>query len=153
MKNYGIFAVYFAKVYFITIASVVFFIATNTALYAESIGYQIPAVCCASIVSKCTLASSGGDSLSYLLNFSFAMPKYNENASKANNSSRTRTPAGRNTVSIEAFNIEKNAKNKAYSFILSYGLSDRFVKFSKNFHSGDPHRDCLEYLISKTLNP
>ncbi|MDR1373168.1 MAG: hypothetical protein LBJ17_08680 [Dysgonamonadaceae bacterium] len=106
MKNKSItFAAYFAKVYFVTIVSVVFFIATNTALYAANIGYQIPAVCCTSIVSKCTLASLGGDSLSFLLNFSFAMPKYNEDASKVKHSSRTSTPTERNTVStIEAYN-------------------------------------------------
>jgi hypothetical protein len=59
------------------------------------------------------------------------------------------TPTERNTLSIKAFNIEKDAKNEAYYFILSHGLLDQFSKFCKSYHSSDPHRDCVEYLISK----
>lgn len=49
----------------------------------------------------------------------------------------------------EAFEAEKKAKNTAYYFILSNGLLDRFADFCKNYHSRDPHRDCVEYLLSK----
>jgi hypothetical protein len=66
----------------------------------------------------------------------------------ANNSNCHVTPTERNTVSIEAFNIEKNAKSQAYHFILSHGLYDRFAEFCENCHSDDPHRDCLEYLVN-----
>ena len=95
MKNKSInFAAYFAKVYFIIFVCVVFFITANLALYAANTGYQIPAVYYTSKVSKCTLASSGGDSLSYIntLIFHSQMPKYNENQSSVNNSTATLTP-------------------------------------------------------------
>ena len=53
------------------------------------------------------------------------------------------------TELTEAFNAEKNAKNKAYLFILSNGLLDSFADFCRDYHSCDPHRDCVEYLLSK----
>jgi hypothetical protein len=65
-------------------------------------------------------------------------------------STRTNTPTERNTVSVEAFNIEKNAKNKAYLFIFSCGLLDQFTEFCENYHPNDPTRACLAYLSSKT---
>ena len=85
--------------------------------------------------------------LLYILIF-HSMTKTNENASKAKHSSLTSTPTERNTVSIEAFNVEMNAKNKVYYFILSNGLFDRFAEFCKNYHSDDPHWDCIKYLLS-----
>lgn len=44
--------------------------------------------------------------------------------------------------------IEKNAKNEAYFFILSHNLLNEFAEFCKNYHSDDPHKDCLELLLS-----
>ena len=42
---------------------------------------------------------------------------------------------------------EKNAKNKAYRFILSNGLLDQYAGFCENYpRGGDPYRDCLEEL-------
>ena len=55
----------------------------------------------------------------------------------------------RNTVSIEAFNIEKDAKNQAYYFILSKGLLDSFAEFCKIYHSDNPHQDCINYLAAQ----
>lgn len=49
----------------------------------------------------------------------------------------------------EAFEVEKRAKNTAYYFILSNGLLDRFADFCRNYRSRDPHKDCVEYLLSK----
>lgn len=49
----------------------------------------------------------------------------------------------------EAYKVEKDAKNKAYYFILSNGLLDRLADFCRNYHSCDPHKDCIEYLLSK----
>ena len=49
----------------------------------------------------------------------------------------------------EAFEVEKRAKNKAYYFILSNGLLDQFADFCRNYRSRDPHKDCVEYLLSK----
>jgi GTP1/Obg family GTP-binding protein len=49
--------------------------------------------------------------------------------------------------SEEAFQIEKNAKNRAYAFILSNGLLDRFSQFCKET-SGieDLHPFCKEVI-------
>ena len=76
------------------------------------------------------------------------MTKSNENASKAKHSNRTGTQTERNTVSIEAFNVEMNAKNTAYYFILKNGLLERFGEFCKRYNSTDPHGDCINYLLS-----
>lgn len=40
------------------------------------------------------------------------------------------------------FDEEKNAKNRAYSFILSRGLSTQFDEFSRLCLSDDWHRTC-----------
>ena len=71
MKNCRTFAAFKTKNIFLMSACVVFFIATNTALYAANIGYQIPAVCCTSDVSKCSWSRTGGDSLSCINNLIF----------------------------------------------------------------------------------
>jgi hypothetical protein len=95
----------------------------------------------------------GGDSLLSFIYFNFhrQMPRINENASMVKNSSRTRTPNSAKTVSFKKFQIEKNAKNQAYYFILSNGLLDRFKEFCNNYHSDDPHADCVRSLLSKNL--
>jgi len=95
MKNKSvIFAAYFGKVYFMIIVCVVFFIATNTALCAAKNRLSLPVVCCTTIVSKCTLPSSGGDSLSYIYTLIFLtqMAKYEKDYSSVNNSTATVTP-------------------------------------------------------------
>lgn len=76
------------------------------------------------------------------------MPKYNEIRVKENNSTLTTAPNSAKTVSYEKFEIEKNAKNKAYYFILSNGLLEAFAEFCKNYHSSDPYDDCLKFLLS-----
>lgn len=76
------------------------------------------------------------------------MPKYNEIRVKANNSSQNFAPNSAKTVSYRDFEIEKNAKNEAYYFILSNGLLEAFAEFCKTYHSSDPHKDCLEFLLS-----
>lgn len=53
------------------------------------------------------------------------------------------------TELAETFEAEKNAKNEAYYFILSNGLLDQFADFCRNYRSRDPHKDCVEYLLSK----
>ncbi|KAA6321970.1 hypothetical protein EZS27_028442 [termite gut metagenome] len=49
------------------------------------------------------------------------------------------------------FNVEKNAKNEAYAFILSMGLLDEFAQFSKYFHSEDMHKLCIDLLTTDVL--
>ena len=53
------------------------------------------------------------------------------------------------TISREAFEIEKNAKNKAYFFILSHGLLDEFAKFCKDYHSDNPHENCKKLILKE----
>ena len=75
--------------------------------------------------------------------------------SSAKTASRVSNPDADQSISdvlielTEAYKVEKDAKNKAYYFILSNGLLDRFTDFCKNYHSCDPHKDCIEYLLSK----
>lgn len=63
--------------------------------------------------------------------------------------SSTSTSNSTKTVPYHDFEIEKNAKNKAYYFILSHNLLNEFAEFSKSYHSSDPHKDCLEVLLSE----
>ena len=58
------------------------------------------------------------------------------------------TPNSAKTVSYRKFEIEKNAKNEAYYFIISNGLLEEFMKFCKNYRSSDPNKDCLDFLLS-----
>ena len=76
------------------------------------------------------------------------MPRTNENRVKANNSTRNFAPNSAKTVSYRKFEIEMNAKNRAYHFILSNGLFDDFVDFCKKNNSSDPHKDCLDFILS-----
>lgn len=51
------------------------------------------------------------------------------------------------TRTEEAFQIEMNAKNQAYAFILSNGLLDRFAQFCKeNSRTENRHPFCIEVL-------
>ena len=49
------------------------------------------------------------------------------------------------------FEIEMNAKNRAYAFILSSGLLTRFAEFCRLNHSDDWHDTCVK--ISGLLTP
>jgi hypothetical protein len=66
------------------------------------------------------------------------------------NTPKSNTPTERNTVTIEAFNVEKNAKNRSYAFTLNYNLLNAFIKFCKaTAHVQDPHSLCLTLLTEK----
>jgi len=104
------------------------------------------------LLLRCNCSWSSWGKIAFLLLFTLifhSMTKSNENYSTANNSTRIVTPTERNTVPIEAFNIEMDAKNKAYFFILSHGLLEQFSEFSKSYRSGNPHKDSVDYLLSK----
>jgi hypothetical protein len=77
------------------------------------------------------------------------MPRTGSIRANVNNSNVQSTPNSAKTVSYQEFETEKNAKNKAYFFILSNGLYDAFREFCNNYHSSDPHKACLEILLSK----
>ncbi len=67
----------------------------------------------------------------------------------------TKRPAVNNEyVSRQQFEIEKNAKNKAYAFILINGHLDEFKEFCeklKTFGNDiNPHDLCLAYLTDET---
>ena len=128
----------------------VFFIASNTALYAASIGYHSPVDCCASR-SVIVLGRMGGDSLSYLFNyliFCSPMPRMTKNQSGAKHSNAAMTSAHETRKKLYSkFLVEKDAKNLAYSFILSSGLYRQFADFCSNGASGDPFTGCLGMLL------
>lgn len=55
------------------------------------------------------------------------------------------------TVLNKRFEIEMDAKNTAYYFILSHGYFDDFAKFCETYHSENPHKDCVELLLKQCL--
>ena len=116
---------------------------------AKIIGYCLLVGCCFLKVSTVLGRTYEGDSLFYTLIFQHEMTKNVKNCSRAKYSNMQATLTERKTVSIEAFNIEKNAKNKAYYFILSNGLLNQFSIFCQNYYSDNPHMDCIEYLLLK----
>lgn len=77
------------------------------------------------------------------------MPKYNEIRVKTKNSNQDFAPNSAKTVSYSKFLIEKNAKNKAYFFILSNNLLDKFQKFCAEHNDVDMHKACVKFINSK----
>lgn len=57
----------------------------------------------------------------------------------------------RNAIAVrkltKMFEVEKDAKNQAYFFILSHGHFDEFREFCLSYRSEDSHRDCMEYIL------
>lgn len=78
-----------------------------------------------------------------------AMTKRMNLGEKRSTVTSTSTANSRKTVSYREYEIEMNAKNTAYYFILSNNLLNEFTAFCKNHHSDDPRTDCLEYLLSR----
>ena len=74
------------------------------------------------------------------------MPKNNEIRVSAKYSSIYSAPNSAKTVSIEKFNIEMNAKNRAYAFILASGLLNEFADFCDMTADLDPHEVCVAAL-------
>lgn len=61
------------------------------------------------------------------------------------------TRALRKRVSHEKFTAEKDAKNRAYAFILSRGLLRDFARFSACTSGADSHDFILRYLINNAM--
>jgi len=146
--------------------------------FAANLWLSTLADCC-TLRSVIEFGDLGGDSLFYTLIFHSQMPNSMKSESKVNNSNRTFTQAKRNAADLsnyqlslfnkvklqflksnafydkltkffgKDFETEKNAKNEAYFFILSHGLYNQFVDYCKNYHSSNPHKDCVDYLLSK----
>ena len=87
----------------------------------------------------------GVDNFFFIPNFHSTMPKTNEIRVSVKYSNIYTAPNSATTVSIEKFNIEKDAKNRAYAFILSSGLLHQFTEYS-NQHQGDPFEECRKSL-------
>lgn len=45
------------------------------------------------------------------------------------------------------FKIEKDAKNKAYYFILSNGLFDKYIAFDRAYKADDAHKECIKWIL------
>lgn len=57
------------------------------------------------------------------------------------------------TYSAAAFEIEKNAKNKAYTFIITCGLLERYQEFCRKFADIDDwHAAALTLLENAAMN-
>ena len=52
----------------------------------------------------------------------------------------------------EKLKVEKDAKNRAYAFIIATGLLPRFQEFINEIHDiDDPHELCIKLLAAKYL--
>lgn len=63
----------------------------------------------------------------------------------------TRARADRDTLKRK-FEIEKNAKNEAYSFILSFGLLEEFAEYHRAAANIDPMLICSEAIKQRHYN-
>jgi len=75
------------------------------------------------------------------------MPTKMKSARRVKNSSTHVAPDEAKFVSREAFEIEKNGKNRTFMFVLLRGLYKDFLEFDRNYCSANPHQDCVEYLF------
>lgn len=125
-ENINIFAVYFAKVCFISMICSSYFYGYMKAIICkdkEAIKSQwLLHSCC-----NCTLASMGGDSLSYVLylTISFTMPKYNEIATLPNKSKQVRTVSHETGMSRYGFKYSVESSS-SYGFFNLY-RNDSFI--------------------------
>lgn len=87
----------------------------------------------------------GVDNFFFIPTFHSIMPRNNEIRVSAKYSSIYTAPNSATTVSIEKFNIEKDAKNRAYAFILSSGYFKEFLHYCNQQH-GNPFEDCHKLL-------
>ncbi|MDR2928280.1 MAG: hypothetical protein LBV41_08815 [Cytophagaceae bacterium] len=72
-----------------------------------------------------------------------------KNATDTKNSSAQSTPSGATSVSLEAFNIERDAKNHCYRFILAHWLLMQFADYCRNVQANDPHAACISILSTQ----
>ena len=73
-----------------------------------------------------------------------------KNCKSGKYSTRHATQTERNAVSYETFLIEKNAKNKAYAFILHHNLLDAYRMFCLEYEGQDPRELCLTSLTKRS---
>ena len=107
----------------------------------------------------CTACSSSGrqgvgNSLCFVVtptNLTSTMPSVEKQGLSGKNSTVQTTRALRKRVSHEKFTAEKDAKNRAYAFILSRGLLRDFASFSACTSGADIHDFILRYLINNAI--
>lgn len=173
MKFECIFAMFTANEHIHNIGMMSVFLYSYSKLFCKDIGYRFPLDTHILMFVFVRWREWRLDSLLFFTQISFRMPTNNE-IREGKKCSNTRTTSSHETATSVAtiqlqcsnpysiptfedflnqlhkeFEIEKNCKNQAYYFILSSNLFDEFAEFCKNYHSGDPHKDCLESLLSK----
>ena len=125
----------------------IFYARLNACICKDKEAVQIPAAVIE--LCQCSWSNLGGEQpfLYYLLNFSLAMTKNNENASTTQGVC-TSTSDYESVISTlkREFKIEMDAKNRAYAFILHNGLFDEYSKFCKAINGYDPHKLCFSIL-------
>lgn len=108
-----------------------------------------PCSCCSSAI---TVSWSRWEAIAFFIliciHISLNMTKRNEICNAGKNSTRKATLNSTKTVSISDYEIEKNAKNKAYYFILTHNLLSEFSAFCRSYNSSDPQKDCLNFILS-----
>lgn len=148
MKNRSTFAVSQTKGFYEHENAVAFFMATCLSLFPSKVNglsnrNGLLHSCINFSWSRC------GAIALFIFNTSIfhCMTKRNEKCTQGNNSTRTRTSSRkRNSVSLQAFNTEKNAKNEAFAFILHHNLSELFKEFCRATKRRDKHELCLTLL-------
>ena len=148
MKNkYSTFVAFLSGTTFLTFVCVVFFIATSTALNAVNIGDHSIGYCTAKSVIVPDRTERGRLSLFYCFIF-HSMSGTMKNYNNAKHSNVIVTSNGTKSVSTPETLIERNAKNRAYYFILRYGLFEQFREFCSEFDVCNYHADCINYFTN-----
>lgn len=122
----------------------------------NDIGYPNPLDCYSANYSNRSLARTGMRVAFPISNsqISFQMPKTNEVREDKKYSNVLSTPNSAKTVSYQDFEIEKNAKNQAYAFILASGNTEAFRQFSDETHVVKNYHDlCVSLLLSDSIMP
>lgn len=150
LENWGIFAVFNAKEHFYLLQRFMDFFISIRQIVSNDIGCSYSHVGYVSLRYMVFFGENGKRTafFLYITQISTTMPKNLKLENGRIICNPQSTPNSAKTVSYRKFEIEKNAKNEAYYFIISNGLLEEFMKFCKNYRSSDPHKDCLKVLLS-----
>lgn len=150
MKIVRTFAAFNAKNINITDTVGAYFFASTSAFFAANIVGYHPSVVCSTVPLANVLGGTWGDSLFYFhtTQISSTMPRTMKSECSRSIVCSTSAPTGAKTRPSyrSMFEVEKNAKNKAYCFILSHNLFHEFAEFCKYYDQSDPKTDCVASL-------
>lgn len=179
MKLSSIFAAKLRQSFGIKISESEHFMPTTELLAVKIQAVGIPFGAYTTFISRlCRTLASFGDSnglscIHTLLNFFPTMPKSEGNKVAANNSTRNSASGHETATSVatiqlhcsnpysiptfedflqevqKRFEIESNAKNKAYHFICANGHLEDFIAFCREHYDDDYHAGCVASLYSK----